>query len=399
MYSLPIRRLKEILSHVLPGLTLGPVEEVRSTQLPRLYNLTMSDDRRLLLSFAPNLTVRLLRREATLIYSEAVLIYFIHGSSRDLEASGSSVASKPSSSRSPELQKLVPILLKHSSNNKEMAYPYSILEPTRGAPFSTLSIYLSLSERHIIDKQVGTMTRRLAELTSPSGTFGPASRVLPDPFTQRPSQAPVAQGSKTWSEAFALLFEGILRDGEDMNVLLPYDIVRAHFQRLSWRLDAVTFPRLVMLDSGNETNVMVERGDAVLASSGSADTVRLTGLRSWSQGIFGDPLISIFFEHPSAGFREGWEDEGEDIIEDLENGPVRLLLYRCYNAIVGIVTEHYRPQADSSRRELESRRKLTTVLTELEDIDVAVNNALKRVRSHSKENEDSKRLKIEKSGV
>jgi len=377
MYSLPIRRLKEVLGHVLPGLTLGPVEEVRSTQLSRLYNLTMSDARKLLLSFAPNLTVRLLRHEATLIYSEAVLIYFIHGSSRDLEASGSSIAPKPPSSRSPELQK-----------------PYSILEPTRGAPFSTLSIYLSLSERHIIDKQVGTMTRRLAELTSPSGTFGPASRVLPDPFTQRPCQAPVIQGSKTWSEAFALLFESILRDGEDMNVLLPYDIVRAHFQRLSWRLDAVTFPRLVMLDSGNETNMMIERGDEVIASSDSADTVRLTGLRSWSQGIFGDPLISNSFENPSAGFREGWEDEGEDIIEDLENGPVRLLLYRCYNAIIGIVTEHYRPQADSSKRELESRRKLTTVLTELEDIDVAVNTALKRVRSLSKENKDSKRLKI-----
>jgi hypothetical protein len=102
-------------------------------------------------------------------------------------------------------------------------------------------------------------------------------------------------------------------------------------------------------------------------------------------------------EEPSEGFLEGWRESGEDVIEDGENAEVRLLLYRCYRAVVSIVTEYYRPQGDSSRRELEGRRKLTSALAELEKIDVVVNDALKRARSLSSEAESSKRQKVERN--
>ena len=397
MYSLPVRRLKEILTHVVPDATLGLVEQIPSTQLPRLYTLSMSDGRKLLLSFAPSLAVRLLRQETTILSSEATLVYFIAGSERvspEMENSPGSEIERASSPVVGNLKCLIPKLLKHSSNNREMAYPYSIFENTTGAPLSTLSIYLSLPERRLVDKQLGAMARGLASLTSPSGTFGTVSRVLPDHSTSASPTAPPPTGSKTWVEAFNILLEGILRDGEDMAVLLPYEVVRSHYQRLSWRLDAVTLPRLVVLDAGSETNVMIERKSEDGGST-SDEGAKLTGLRSWSQGVFGDPLISNVFEDPSEGFLEGWRESGEDIIEDGENAEVRLLLYRCYRAVVSIVTEYYRPQGDSSRRELEGRRKLTSALAELEKIDVVVNDALKRARSLSSEAESSKRPKVE----
>lgn len=397
MYSLPVRRLKDILSRVVPDATLGSVEDMPSTQLPRLYTLCMSDNRKLLLSFAPSLAVRLLRQEATILSSEATLVYFIAGSERPAEMEGSpgSEIERASTPVAGNLKCLIPKLLKHSSNNREMAYPYSIFETTTGAPLSTLSIYLSLPERRMVEKQVGAMARGLASLTSPSGMFGTVSRVLPDPFTPASPTAPPTTGSKTWAEAFNVLLEGILRDGEDMAVLLPYEVVRSHYQRLSWRLDAVTLPRLVVLDAGSETNVMIERKSEDGESVASGDGVKVTGLRSWSQGVFGDPLISNTFDEPSEGFLEGWRESGEDVIEDGENAEVRLLLYRCYRAVVSIVTEYYRPQGDSSRRELEGRRKLTSALAELEKIDVVVNDALKRSRSLSSEAESSKRQKVE----
>ena len=397
MYSLPVRRLKEILSHVVPDATLGPVEELPSTQLPRLYTLNMSDDRKLILSFAPSLAVRLLRQEATILSSEATLVYFIAGSDRQAESGGPKQGQIEPSEMARAVPELVPKLLKHSSNNREMAYPYSLFEPTPGAPLSTLSIYLNLPERRLVDKQVGSMVRGLASLTSPSGTFGTVSRVLPDPFTPGSPTAPETKGSKTWAEAFNTLLEGILRDGEDMAVLLPYEVVRAHYQRLSWRLDAVTLPRLVVLDAGSETNVMIERGSEEGTSMVPTDGVRLTGLRNWSQGVFGDPLICNTFDDPSDGFLEGWRESGEDIVEDSDNAEIRVLLYRCYRAVVSIVTEYYRPQGDSSRRELEGRRKLTSALAELEKVDMAVNDALKRARSLSSEAESSKRQKVEEN--
>ncbi|KAF7928876.1 uncharacterized protein EAE97_009718 [Botrytis byssoidea] len=398
MYSVPVRRLKEILSHVVPDMKLGSVEELPSTQLPRLYTLNMSNDNKLLLSFAPSLAVRLLRHETTLQYSEATLVHFLDTSSQKSKGvTTNGVEDVEHDLASIKLEDVIPKMLKHSSNNREMALPYTIFEPTAGKTLSALSVYLSLSDRHLIDKQVGSLTRSLASLTSPNGTFGTAARVLPDPFKQSPPSAPLGSGSSTWSEAFNTLLESILRDGEDMAVLLPYDVVRSHYQRLSWRMDAVKLPRLVLLDLG-ERNVMIENG--IKGSSHiPTESLKVTGLRNWSQGVFGDPLLSNVFENPSEGFMEGWKaGDEDDLIEDTGNAEVRLLLYRCYRAVLGIVTEYYRPQNDSSRRELENRRNLTAALLELEKVDVAVNDMLKRARSLSSsvapETESSKRQKI-----
>jgi hypothetical protein len=139
----------------------------------------------------------------------------------------------------------------------------------------------------------------------------------------------------------------------------------------------------VVLDIGSETNVLVERGSDEGTSTAATDDIRLTGLRSWGQGVFGDPIMADVFEEPTEGFMEGWREGGEDIIEDTENAEARLLLYRCYRAVVAIVTEYYRPQSDSSRRELEGRKKLTSILADLEKIDIEEGIALKRVRSIS----------------
>lgn len=389
MYSLPVRRLKEVLGHLVPGSTLVAAEELPSTQLPRLYSLSMSDGHNLILSFAPSMTMRLLRHEATMLSAEAALVSFIAGTDGKLELGGSLPGFTGKPPRSAELLDLVPKLLKHSSSNKEMAYPYSIFEPIAGAPLSTLSIYLSLPERHFIDKQVGSMARRLASLTSPTGLFGPVSRILPDPLT--PASTSWEQGSTTWSAAFHSLLEGALRDGEDMAVLLPYEAIRASYQQHSWCLDAVKAPRLVVLDAGSETNVMIKRGPGDGTTMVVNGYPRLTGLRSWGQGVFGDPLISSCFEEASQGFLEGWQEGHEDVIEDTDNAEARLLLYKCFMATVSIVTEYYRPRPDSSRKELEGRRRLTNVLAELDKGD----SALKRARSFSTDEESSKKQRAE----
>ncbi|KAH8819623.1 hypothetical protein F5884DRAFT_658332 [Xylogone sp. PMI_703] len=380
MYSIPFKRLKDILKHVIPNATLETVDDLPSTQLTRLYTLNMSDNRRLLLSFAPSLAVKLLRHEATILSSEARLIEFLSGPKGD---------SGQPSPLSTTLSTITPKLLKHSSNNKEMAYPYSIFEQLDGVPLSTISIYLGLPERRAIEKQLGAVARELASIKSPSGDFGPVNRVLMDESTttedtEATESLASSSSYKTWSEAFHSIFEGVLRDGEDMVVLLPYEAVREHFGRLSYHLDTVTSPRLLILDAGNETNLMIQReignDNSVEAPSTSA---RLTGLRNWSQGIFGDPLLSSCFENPSESFLEGWGEGGDDIIEDKETQEVRMLLYRCFRATLDIVTVYYRPQGDSSRKELEARRRLTKVLEELEKMEPKVVDTSKRSSSPS----------------
>jgi hypothetical protein len=396
VYSLPIRRLKEVLSRAFPGLTLTLVEEVPSIQLVRLYTITMSDGRKLFLSYAPSPTARLLRQETTMLSSEASLLHFITSKSQH-EDDCFPERHLQLSATETRMMGLLPKLVKHSSDSREMGYPYSIFEAASGAPLSTLSIYLSLSERQSVDREVGALARALASITSPTGMFGPVNRVQPDQTVPGAETLPSQEGFKTWSEGFNLLLEGVLRDGEDMAVLIPYETVRAHYKRISWRLDAVKTSRLLILDIGTEANIMVERG----AEGSSSEEARMTGLRSWSMGIFGDPLLSNCFEEPSEGFLEGWKG-GDEIIEDMENKAIRIMLYRCFRALVSIITEYYRPQGDSSRRELDGRRKLTRALADLGKVDVAVSDDLKRVRSVSKEAEateaeGSKKQKVDMS--
>jgi hypothetical protein len=322
-----------------------------------------------MLSFSPSLAVRLLRHEVAALTSEATLVHFIQESQRRQETFGPT-SSQDSSILNPIwLLGLVPKLLKHSSNNREMAYPYSIFEAVPGTPVSMIPTALAISERKLLDKQTGIMARSLASLTSPPGTFGQVSKVLPNPFK---SAAPAVTGFKTWSEAFNSLLEGIMQDGEDMSILLPYEDIRRHYQNHQWLLDEVTIPRLTLLDLGNDANIMIERNPAQDPSSPSAASqeIRLTGLRSWSQGIFGDPLIADCFSSPTPEFLAGWhaEDSAEKIIENEANAEVRMLLYGVFRSVVGIVTEHYRSQVDSGKRELEWRRNLTSTLKELEKV-------------------------------
>jgi hypothetical protein len=70
-------------------------------------------------------------------------------------------------------------------------------------------------------------------------------------------------------------------------------------------------------------------------------------------------------------------------------------LYRCFRAVVTIVTEYYRPQSDSSRRELEGRRKLTSALAEIEKLGTTVSDPPKRTRSDASDAGGSKRQKVE----
>lgn len=394
MYTLPILRLKGIVGQILPDATLESVHEIPSTHITRLYILNISGPRQLLLSLQPSLAVRLLRNEQALMLCEANLIHYLSTTATD------TIKSPPEeeSSTSSFLSSLLPKILKHSSNTKEMGYPYTIFEQVSGSPLSSQSIYLTIPERRHVDNQIGKLVRDLALITSPTGTFGPVIKVCGDPFAQGASSGAGAGGTETWSLAFDALAESILRDGEDMSVLLPYEVIRRHFSRLSWRLNAVTTPRLTLPDVGDDAVVLVKRRleEGPLSPE---DSVRVTGLQHWSRGVFGDPLMSSCFENPSEGFSAGWKREAdEDLIEDREGANTRMMLYRCYRAMVDIVIEYYRPRNESSRFEMDARKRLTAVLAELDTVDTDGNQTPKRMRTESMAATDMtivKKLKME----
>ncbi|KAK0611162.1 hypothetical protein B0T14DRAFT_500322 [Immersiella caudata] len=360
-----------------------------SLRLPRTYAVDLSSGQTLQLVLSPPSVLRLLRFERSLVENEAIAIRWIQ--------------SQPAPSPLP-----LPALI-HASYDLPNALesPFTILQPCRGTPLALASPPLSNATRDAISKQTGSLFRRLATLRSPTSGFGPAAATIP---LKEPSQRRVQPlgiggaigngGAKSWSLAFQAMLEGILRDGEDMAVGIPYVAARKQFSRLGHVLDGVQTARLVAVDGAAEDNVLVQDG-------------MVTGLSDWSNCLFGDPLFAtVFSEGPTEAFMEGFNDSSstttstdigtfqlttsDAVVEDVATAKVRVLLYGMYHALVSVVKEFYRPRVDSGGREMEGRRKLNEVMGRLAGIEAVEREVEVPKRIHrrgSGEMSPAKRLK------
>ncbi|KAL7620020.1 hypothetical protein AAE478_010569 [Parahypoxylon ruwenzoriense] len=465
---LSLESLCSVVRNALPDVTVESINPLPRYRLLRSFGVDVSDGRTLLLSLPPPPTLGLLRSEQSIIISEFLVTKWILETSlepflRDEDpAHGAIVTRQQIDSQSgvwgkntnlgvirdsgDDVLRYLPILISHFPSKTELGHPFNIFEPTRGVPISGLTTPLTRAEKGITDFQQGRLARQLSKLTSPNGLFGPASAVLSrQPTSIGPHGTQPAsrghRGTRTWRKAFHSLLEGVLRDAEDMAVTISYEPIRAHFNRIGHVLDGVTTSRLVILDANDETNVLVSRSTKSIEgneaksqqalglepkrseknaatgehqeseqySEGSSNTqqptIAVTGLRDWSNCIFGDPLIAEVFSRdltpeflrgfsqrqddhlpasasgsstapPSGGENPVYDNQGGegndipyDIIEDHDNAPARLLLYECYHATACVVKQFYRPGRDSSGREITARRRLTAILAKLEEFD------------------------------
>ncbi|KAI0118114.1 hypothetical protein F4776DRAFT_266914 [Hypoxylon sp. NC0597] len=315
--------------------------------------------------------------------------------------------------------KFLPILIVHSPSSTELGSPFNLFEQPKGVPVSGLSTPLTTSERKSVDLQRGQLVRLLSSLKSPNGLFGPVTAIINShvPSTDLSGRRLVVftnRGATSWRQAFHGLLEAVLRDAEDMAVTFSYEPIRGYFSRLGYVLDGVTTARLVVLDASDESNILLlrsskpsEGGDKSLQSTPSRETRRsetktgkppdpqqptisLTGFRDWSNCVFADPLFAeVFSRDPSSEFLRGFrrspgahdsrtendeetEVSDDNFVEDHESIPIRLLLYECYHATVGVVKTFYRPGPNSSDREIAARRRLAAALKRLQEVDEEV---------------------------
>ncbi|KPM40195.1 hypothetical protein AK830_g6379 [Neonectria ditissima] len=451
MTSIPPDRLvRSLLSGFSPGLSVQELEAVPSARLQLLYNVKVSDGPSLLFALPPPAVMRLLRSEKSSIGSEAAVLKWLSGLikgkktpvaavSRDAVVAAKALGESPGSQSAPNpLSEYLPVLVRHESGGR--AVEYNLSRPPRGVAISSLARPLTRRQRRMVDFQIGQLLRRISKQSSPTRRFGIAADVLSvPPSSCQPQRLEgglhTTRGADSWSVAFHALLESVLRDGEDLAIMISYGTIRRHFDRFEHLLDAVTQPHLVVVDVGDDINTLVSRSsetgqrvvshadgvsgkwqdskgarrapfrsgtskipadnptesdetdsedeeahNAVAENQGKRQ-IEVTGLRQWANCIFGDPLIaSVFSKLPSRDFWHGFDrplpEDGEDsanssssIVEDEPNAHIRLLLYECYHAVVAVVREFYRPQTDSSKRELAARKQLGSVLARLDELD------------------------------
>ncbi|KAI0098389.1 hypothetical protein F4814DRAFT_443074 [Daldinia grandis] len=315
-----------------------------------------------------------------------------------------------------DVLKYLPILVTQVPSSTELGSPFKIFEPARGVTIRELPTPLTPPERSTVDFQKGQLVRQLSSFVSPNGLFGPATAVispqLPSTDLHAAQLANLGlRNSRTWKQTFHSLLEGVLRDAEDMAVTISYEPIRSYFNRLGHLLDGVTTARLVILDAADDLNILVSRSSKQDISKDednkqlipaqdtkqikTEDTsekiipeqtlqdksteppdanhhpIAVTGLRDWSNSIFGDPLFSeIFSQEPTADFLRGFHQSSHaNLIEDPASASERLLLYECYHATVNVVQQFYRPGPSSSDREIAARRRLAAALKQLDGVD------------------------------
>lgn len=384
--------ISAVIKQAVPDVKVESIQSLPYIRLQRAFRVEVSDGRTLMLTQSPPPTVRLLRSEQWPVVSNFLVVKWLittvleiptgkeEGGFVDESATlAKRIGSRPGKGKQragikpvDSLKEIVlPYIPSHISNSPsnaaDLGSAFHLFEPARGMPISSLPRRLTAPERKVVDFQVGRLIRRLSELQSPNGTFGPAVAVIgprhPSQHYDTPQAAVRAGGTGSWTNAFHSLLEGILRDGEDMAVTISYTAIRGHFRRLSHLLDAVTISRLVVLDAGDDENILITdptkenpEGDkrnqstqqaqgrssfaaatgasgggvsgifsGTTTSSGKApaeaaagsiiaqnqrnysSSVAVTGLWDWSNTVFGDPLFAtVFSRETSAEFLRGF---------------------------------------------------------------------------------------------
>ncbi|KAK4464226.1 hypothetical protein QBC42DRAFT_171657 [Cladorrhinum samala] len=442
---------------VPPDVTVESVQPVFSLRPQRIYQVDLSDGTSLHLVASPYSKWRPLRSDQGMVLSETVAVRWIKERAQQkfpcLQSPASSVSGRRAAGRGG-LNELVPTIFHHGQDASGLREWYTFYAPANESPLALLDPPLSPGERYAdsgIDFQVGRFCRQLATLTSPTGRFGPVAATIPISYSipgsggaslhhQRQQQLGTGGlfstvGTATWSVAFHSMLEGALRDGEDMAVVLSYATIRRHFRRLGHLLDEVTTPRLVVVDAGDESNILIrDIGGRGEHSQGEEKMMKKTekkkkkkqqqrkfaGLRDWSSCVFGDPLLGSVFSNPelqqqppSSAFLRGFNDDdgggggggsataagtpsasvGQSVIEDVQCAWVRLLLYQVFHAVKRIVAEFYRPRGDGGARELEARRNLNRVLAKLAEVPDDVRTRRKKHARPSGEMSPAKRIR------
>jgi hypothetical protein len=332
MESLP-RETQLTLNHVLRPLFPPPVHVQRSHHLPghlhTLRLLILSNGDRLMLKGSPPTNTALLRREKFFLETEARFLALLgHGANP-----------------------CIPQLYHYNPHGSQLASACLVRQYVRGTSLAEMHHQLTGPQRSGIDRHLGFLASVIGQNAAPA--FGSLQDVA------------MGAGTPSWRSAFRSLFEGVLRDAEDMFITLPYAQIRDELSRLSSALEEVTLPRLVVVDFGCPSHVLLDE-----------ESKQLSGIVDFGNALWGDLLMAEIFDRAAPAVLDG---AGLPLTRTSQE-QIRLLLYvsschcccfccfalmvtprySCYRSVCQITIQYYRNRDEEM--EWEARRRLTASL-------------------------------------
>ncbi|EED19911.1 hypothetical protein TSTA_031720 [Talaromyces stipitatus ATCC 10500] len=282
---------------------------ILSSRVYRVYHLNLSNGHQLVLRASPPPAIPLLRRERASLETEMRALTIL----------------------APINSPCIPRLYRHISRDASPSVSLLVRQYIDGIPLAEMQDQLSAKDLNDVDRQLGSLIKAVGQQVSTA--FGPLSKVA------------AGTGHRHWREAFVTLFEEVLRDAEDMFIHLPYHQIRREVSRLSAVLDEVTTPRLVVMNLGRPSEVLLD-----------PSTRQLCGLLDFGSALWGDIMLAEIFESPS-----------DALLAEFGSFPqsrsIRSLLYSCYRHVYKITELYYRNSNNAI--EMEVRRRLTDLLQTL----------------------------------
>jgi hypothetical protein len=251
-------RLDAVLSLLFPSTVHVHHSQLLPGHVHTLRLLGLSNGTHLLLKGSPSSRTALLRRERYFLETEAQFLALLGQSANPC----------------------IPQLYHYDPHGRLWGSAYLIRQYMKGRSLSEMDSDLSPQQRDDIDRHLGFLLSTIGQNAAPG--FG--------------SLQQVAYGASTpsWRDAFCTLFEGILRDAEDTFIHLPYSEIRQELSRLAPALETVTLPRLVVVDFGRPSHVLLNE-----------ESKQLSGIVDFSSALWGDVLMAEIFANPSPAVLQG----------------------------------------------------------------------------------------------
>lgn len=251
-------RLDAVISSLFPSTIRVQRSQDLFGRIHSLRLLTLSNGVRLLLKSSPLPGTPLLRQERLFLETEARFLVLL------------------SQSANP----CVPQIYHYDPRGGPLGSAHLIRQYMKGRSLCELQDQVTSQQQSDIDRHLGFLVGAIAQNIAPG--FGSLQQVA------------MGAGKRSWRDAFSALFESVLRDAEDMFIHIPYAQIRHELTRLSSALDEVSLPRLVVVDFGKPSHVLIHEMSH-----------QLTGIVDFSSAFWGDFLMAEIFEHPSISVLEG----------------------------------------------------------------------------------------------
>lgn len=221
--------------------------------------LTLSNGEHLVLKYFPRPSTRLLRQEQYSLETEARALALLLQTANPC----------------------IPRVFYYDPHGYVLGSPFLLRQYVRGSTLREMSAILTVEEREGVDRHLGFLANTIAQHVASS--FGTLKKVA------------YGLGYRTWREAFISLFESLLRDAEDTFINLPYSEIRYELGRLAQVLNEVTVPRLVIVDFGCPSHVLLD-----------PKSKQMTGIINFGSALWGDVLMAELFHCPSESVLEGF---------------------------------------------------------------------------------------------